>query len=199
MFFAVEDDLSEALLRRTCEQIGFNPLAFTKLGRQSGDGQIIKNISKYANLAQHYTVVIILDLDRRPCPVEYVETLRQNALVNETPKGLILRIAVTEAESWVLADPYSWAGFVGSTIQWVTSRRDWEKVDAKEALIESVKAKASREKKLAIAPRAGGDSKVGLEYNIYLADHVYHDWNALRAAENSESLARFINKLRELL
>lgn len=188
MYYAVEDQLSEALLLQSVNTLG-TPLTWSiPLGRQSGETAIWQNITSYETLSEHQPVVVLLDLDRRDCAITY-----RNGLSNTYSDTFAFRIVETEAEAWLLADYEGFAEFLGASVQSIRQRRDWESIDAKEALLNAVDRFGSRDQKAGILPATGSGSKVGFEYNQMLINHVKTNWSADRARINNNSLDRAMN------
>lgn len=193
MFYAVEDQLSEALLLKVLKFYGVSTGWQKQLGRQSGDSDVRANIGKYEELSRKFPVFVLLDLDRRPCAVTY-----RLSLSTHFSRVFIFRIAVTEAESWLMADIDGFSHLVGVDKSSILARRDWEKVDAKEAFLDAVEKLGGRDLKEKLLPRHGSGASVGLEYNSTLVKFVHEEWSPDRASENSESLKRMIARVSEV-
>ncbi len=101
-----------------------------------------------------------------------------------------LRLAVTEAESWVLADRQGFAKVFGVPLNKLPQHPD-EEADPKR-LIMSLAARSKvrllREEMLA----ARDTSRRGAGYTLHLVDFVRGQWNIEMAAQHSPSLARAV-------
>ncbi|MNT53121.1 hypothetical protein D3C72_1901960 [compost metagenome] len=133
---------------------------------------------------------MIADGDQDPCVVA-----QRNAwLPNNPHENLILRLAVRETESWVLADYTAWSEFSEVSAAIIPPSPD-ELRDPKQSLLSldaKSKKKVLREEML---PGRNSSAKVGLGYNVHMATFVRTAWSAFRAAERSASLRRAIASL----
>jgi hypothetical protein len=105
---AVEDDLSEAVLRRLLTVADRGYAIGAAFGKR-GFGYLRKTISGWNQAARGVPWIVLADLDNQECPA---------SLVNEwlpIPKhhNLLFRVAFREVEAWLLADIGGLAGFLG--------------------------------------------------------------------------------------
>lgn len=161
--------------------------AFT---RANGKGAIDRDIKKYWKAARIHPFVIFRDLDRdgEGCPV----TLRAE-LVERTPgesPDLLIRIVDQCIESWILADRQGVAEFCERPIASVRPRdsrpkdhllRLFQKAQFKDAVL-----------------REGGKLAFGSAYETHLHHLMTHHWSIERAAAESDSLRRALERLTEL-
>ena len=97
---ATEDELSEAVGKRLLIDAGYN-LSPSPFLRRNGVGYLRSKMDSWCEMAKRKPVVLLTDLDNALCPVE----LRKSWLgTRKTPKNLIIRVAVREIESWLMAD-----------------------------------------------------------------------------------------------
>jgi len=102
---AVEDALSEAVLRRLLDECG-GPWAIGKIYTRGGVSYLLKMIAGFNNAARGVPFVVLADLDQADCaPALVTEWLPHGAHDN-----LVLRFAVREVEAWVLADTKGLSG-----------------------------------------------------------------------------------------
>lgn len=185
-----EDELSEAIgLRLLAEQGGVldDPL----LLRKSGFGYLRSKMDSWRQLAQRQPVVLITDLDRVACPLLLLsDWLGANPL----PNNLLLRIAVREVESWLLADHEAMRALLGSGR--LPPQPD-ELPDPKQHLLRLAK-RAPRSVRLDLIREEGSVSAQGLGYNARLTDLVRSGWSPEKGAERSPSLARARRRIAEL-
>lgn len=130
------------------------------------------------------------DLDLYECPPALIE----NWLTDARHHNLLVRVAVREAEAWVLADRHRFADFLG--IQVMNVPEDAESLsNPKEALIQL--ARTSRKKRLRddICPPPNSTRRVGPNYNARLGSFVSENWDPTEARLNSQSLDRTIARL----
>lgn len=141
-------------------------------------------------MAQQQIMIILTDLDRANCVVEF----RNQWLGRDCPDNLLLRVAVREVESWVLADHTAMRELVGMTGT-LPANPD-ELSDPKQTLLQLAKG-APRPVRGDLLKIVGGNISPGLGYNARLTEWVASVWNPQRAAERSPSLARARLRLKE--
>lgn len=157
-----------------------------------GITKLVPNLHRYRQQAQHVQPVLcIADTDHR-CPVEL---LREWSL-STVPESFVFRLAVSEAESWVLADRHATAEFFGVALKHVPEAP--ERVpDAKRIVLRL--ASLSRNRSIRQEMVSPTDlHKPGSGYNLHLCRLVAGPWQAARAAANSESLGRALRRLQAL-
>ena len=188
---AVEDALSEAVLRAILKQSG-RPFAVGVCYQRGGYGYLKKTIAGFNQAARGTPFVVLADLDQQyPCPPALIaDWLR----VPKHP-NLLFRIAVREIESWVLADREAISSFLGVR-QDVIPRNTDQLPDAKRSLMDVVRKSRKREFRSAILPSPGSTAKQGPDYNGPLVKFVESRWKVRRAARNSPSLKRAIDAVR---
>lgn len=190
---ATEDELSEAVGVRLIDEWK-ERLALDLRLRRGGNGYLRSRIRNFVEIARTAPLLMITDLDRLPCPVE----LRARWLGKlKPPHNFILRVAVREVKSWLLADTDAIRGMFGER----ASRRLPDNPDSvlepKELLLRlaSLAPRAVREDVCAVQ---GGIACQGLGYNARLCELVTEAWNPARAALRSESLRRARSRIREI-
>jgi hypothetical protein len=107
---AVEDVLSEAVLRRLLDGCG-GPWAVGTVFSRGGVGYLRRTIVGFNQAARGTPFVVLADLDRAECPPMVIAEW----LPNGAHHNLILRFAVREVEAWVMADAPSFGQFLGIT------------------------------------------------------------------------------------
>jgi hypothetical protein len=188
---ATEDQLSEAIALRLIADIPTPHFIQLKLGR-TGNGYLRSRMSSWYQMAQHQVMLVLTDLDRANCLVEF----RDQWLVAEPPKNLLLRIAVREVESWVLADHVAMRGLIGA--KGVLPVSPDELPDPKQSLLRLAKG-ASKQVRDDLLKTIDGNLSPGLGYNARLTEFVTSVWNPQRAAGRSPSLARARLRLKEVV
>ncbi|MNY42474.1 hypothetical protein D3C86_1773650 [compost metagenome] len=118
------------------------------------------------------------------------------------PRGanerLLLRLAVREAEAWILADDVGFAQFAKIN-QALFPRHPDEAADPKRTLLGLVERGKNRDLRDEMLAPQGAKSLVGLGYNLRLAEFVREHWHIDRAIERSPSLARVLPRLTAVL
>ena len=180
---ATEDILSEAIGLRLLSELPV-PVTPGLLLRKNGFGYLRSGMDSWRQLAQRQIVVILTDLDQLACPV----ALRADWLGNKpAPANLMLRIAVREVESWVLADHEAMRKLIGKK---GTLPSDPDTLPDPKQPTRPVREDLVKE--------AGAVASQGIGYNRRLASWVRSDWSPERAAQRSPSLQRTRMRLNEL-
>ncbi len=186
---AVEDELSELILRRLLSLVGGYAVGRT-FGR-GGLGYLKHTLPGWNNAAPSIPFIVLTDLDDDICPISLMNKWLQ---VPKHP-NLLFRVAVREVESWLLADANNFAAFIGRPVREVPLSPDLLS-DPKGTLVELASRSRFKEIRTRIAPRRGSTAKQGPDYNSCLGEFVAGTWDAIEAAEHSQSLARTITRLR---
>lgn len=158
-----------------------------------GITKLLSEIPRYASYARHHgPVLCIADTDHR-CPLDLLE----QALPADVPEGMMLRFAVSEAESWVLADRGEIARFLGIPKGQITSTPE-QLPDAKIEMLRLAKnstVRLLREEMVSAADK----TKKGSGYNAHICRFVREKWSGRRAEESAISLRRAIARLQMLM
>ncbi|MDR2219000.1 MAG: DUF4276 family protein [Methylobacillus sp.] len=190
MFVIGEDGLCCALGEKLATEIAGCTLAQPVINT-NGVTSLKKSISRYLDTTHVCPVLCLADTDGK-CAVR----LLRSWLPKHASSSFILRFAVTESESWLLADREGLADFFGLS-QSLLPRRPDDLADAKRELLDL----ARRSKKRLIRQEVVSSKdlrKPGEGYNIHLCDFVTRHWQPLRAITNSPSLERAVNRLKQL-
>ncbi len=179
---ATEDQLSEAMALRLISEIPTPHHVTFSLG-QRGNGYLRSKMHNWYQMAQQQVMVVLTDLDRANCLVEF----REQWLVAEPPQNLLLRIAVREVESWVLADHVALRALLGTKGVLPTTPDDLP--NPKQSLLKLAKS-APKQIRADLLKTIDGNLAQGLGYNARLSAWVNSEWSPQRAAERSPSLAR---------
>ncbi len=189
---ATEDALSESLGQRLLAELAPR-LQAPLLLRKGGFGYLRSGMAKWRQLSQRQAVVILTDLDKASCP----GVLRADWLGGlPCPENLLLRVAVREAESWLLADHEAVRQFMGS--KGVLPKNPDDLPDPKQYVLQLAE-KAHRDVRLDMVRASGAMSGQGIGYNARLTELVSTAWSPERAAERSPSLGRARIRLRQLV
>jgi hypothetical protein len=181
---AVEDDLSEAVLRRLLKHTGREYAVGTVYGR-SGYGYLRSSIAGWNKAARGVPFVILTDLDRHPCPAALIG----DWIPHHQHTNLLLRVAVREVESWVLADPANLAAFLHVRPNTIPPQPD-SLPDPKRVLVATASRSRSGEIRRRLVPKAGSTAKQGPDYNACLIGFIQGSWSIDAAEVASPSLAR---------
>lgn len=190
MIVAIEDALSEALVTKILGRAGIKPT--TVLGRR-GNQYLRSKCRELNRAASGQSVMILTDLDsHHRCP----STLRSDWLPDPQSERLMFRVAVLEAEAWVLAHRAAFAEFAGIAEARIPS--DPEGIDDPKRKLVNL-CRLSRQKAIldGMVPAKGSTALVGPEYNARLALFVQRSWDPSVAALRSPSLQRTLQRLDE--
>lgn len=188
---ATEDELSEAIGLRLIAESPFHEADVLPL-RRNGSGYLKSKVESWCQLAGQQVVLLLTDLDQIDCPV----ALRNEWLgTRPVPDRLLLRIAVREIESWVLADHDAMRKLIGDRGK-LPPAPD-ELGDPKAFLLNMVRKYAPRDVKQDLLAERGAMASQGLGYNRRLVAWVKSDWSPDRAAARSPSLLRARQALRD--
>ncbi len=188
---ATEDQLSEAIALRLIADLSTPHLIQHRLGKR-GDGYLKSKMGSWYQMAQQQVMVVLMDLDRANCLVEF----RDQWLVAKPPQNLLLRIAVREVESWVLADHAAMRVLIGP--KGVLPAAPDELADPKQSLLQLAKS-APKQIRDDLLKTVDGNVMQGLGYNARLTAWVNSEWSPQRAAARSPSLARARLRLNEMV
>ena len=134
-----------------------------RLGRK-GNGYLINKLTSFRSMSQREPVLVITDLDQVDCPPTLI-----HAWSNEGPfpENLLLRVAVREAEAWVLADRAGAAGLLGISPNRIPLNPE-EINDPKQFLL-NLARRASREVRSELIASTRAVASQGLGYNRVLS------------------------------
>lgn len=188
---ATEDALSEAIGLRLLAELPGSVYPNILL-RKDGFGYLRSNMDKWRQLAQRQIVFILTDLDQIACPA----ALRANWIDrHQQPANLVLRVAVREVESWVLADHEAMRQLIGQ--KGTLPPQPDELPDPKQYLLRLAKL-STREIRADLIKEKNAIASQGIGYNRRLTAWVSSDWSPARAAQRSPSLQRARTRLHEL-
>lgn len=186
---AFEDALTESLALKILRTIPTDYATKTVYNR-GGYGYLRRTIEGFNNAAKGTPFLVATDLDRYDCPAALIA----DWLTQPKHHNLLIRVAVREAEAWVLADRGSFANFLGINIARIP--QDVEALpNPKAKLIELARESRKRGLRDDICPRLHSTSKIGPNYNACLGRFVNESWDPTAASLNSRSLDRAINCL----
>ena len=156
----------------------------------NGKGVIDRDLKNYWEAARVLPYVVFRDLDRdgEGCPV----TLRAQ-LVEHTPgesPDLLIRIVDQCIESWILADRHGIAEFCNRSAARVEPPTSHHKLYLLRVMKEAKLKDAVEEK--------GRELDFGPAYELHLKRLMTHHWSIERAAAESDSLRRALERLTEL-
>lgn len=155
-----------------------------------GRTKLVSSLRRYLQQARHVQpIVCIADTDHQ-CPVELLHRWMPPHAAHDQ---FVLRLAVSEAESWVLADREGSADFFGVALRHIPRNPELEP-DAKRVVLGI--ARRSKKRLIRVEMISPADpSKPGNGYNHHLRRLVSENWQSTRASANSTSLRRAIERI----
>jgi hypothetical protein len=161
-----------------------------------GVSNLWESMPRYRNFARTcHPVLCIADTDGK-CVLRILSA-RHNTWAEDT--HLLLRLAVTEAESWVLADRERFAQEFSVPFEKIPRFPD-EEADPKRQLLMLAKRSKKRIVRMEMvkAGHNAGELSQGAGYNVHLCSFVRNCWRAHQAEQNSPSLKRAMRRLSAL-
>ncbi len=189
--YAVEDGLSGAVMGRCLRECRLQP-GVVLGGHGFGD---LKRISPGLNRASAVVPYVVLtDLDRFPCPPALVQDWLGEVCCSDR---FLLRIAVREVESWLLADIDGVADFLGVSRSHLP-REPEACMDPKLELLKAARRCRRRFLREGLVAEADWGPVQGPNYNDALAEFVDRRWSVELAQSKSLSLDKAITRLEGL-
>lgn len=193
--FSGEDELSEALAQRCVAHVLPEITFYSMRPRQGGVSGVRKQFGTYVATANHFPILVMIDLDKEDCPPSVRSGLLATHRISALPRQLILSIVKRESEAWLLGDSDGIAEYLGVPDRDITGSPE-ELADPKVAIIEL--AQTSPRYRDEICPDKKGDAKVGPGFNFRLSEFVKRQWNVETAADRCPTLMRTLERLNNL-
>lgn len=190
---AIEDDLSEAVLRKILNEreiVYHVGLVFKK----NGFGYLKKSCSAFNNMAKASPVLLLTDLDQNPCPPALID----DWLSQPRHPRFLFRIAIHEVEAWLLAHDKALQKFLGlrRNLHYPTPEI---LLDPKAELLKIAVLSPRREIREDLTRRDyGGNLKQGPAYNSTLTAFVNSLSSFAAVADKCSSLCRLLKSLQAL-
>ena len=190
----VEDDLSGVV----AERLVGDYLAVAQVLEVFVAGGSIKGRIPGLNHRARFNgpVLALADLDRpQGCPADLVRELAGGVM---TEPNFLIRIAVLEIESWILADRLAIARWMGVSAN-IVPRNPESLDDPKRTLVQLASRSRNRRLREGIGPvRVLGTHRTGPNYNAILGEFLAHHWNPETARHSAPSLDRAIVRIAEI-
>jgi hypothetical protein len=150
-------------------------------------------IPRYSAAARHGSPLLCIADSDRQCPLDWLDRNLGRKLRH---RRLVLRLAVPEAEGWVLADHDGMTQHFRAPARKLPVAPD-AVADPKREFMRLVQAYAPAAiRREMIAKAKSGELKRASGYNVHLRLFALQTWNPERAAQRSESLMRALQRLR---
>ena len=185
----VEGETDEPVINALMRAAGWADSEF-RVTWANGKGVIDRDIKEYWEAARFIPYVIFrdLDCDEGGCPVA-VRSMLSSKTPGESPE-LLIRIVDQCIESWILADREGIAEFCNRSAASVKPRASHHKPYLLR-LMKEAKLKDAVEEK-------GRELDFGPRYNNCLQNLMTNHWSIERAAAESDSLRRALERLTDL-
>lgn len=158
----------------------------------SGNAWLRDRAKKFNQAARQMPIILLTDLDK----VECAPSLIRSWIGGAPSSGLLFRVAVREAEAWVLAHRKAFSEFLGIPEAKLPPDADALE-NPKEFLLHLARSSGKKELRQGLLPKDGSMAKIGPSYNLLMGEFVRTHWKAREAARHSESLRRTWNRIRE--
>lgn len=186
-----EDALSCALGERLVAQVLPNWSLSKAPINTNGITKLVRSLPRYLQQAEHVQPVLcIADTDHK-CAVDLVRGWLPHA---HAPRFLF-RLAVSEAESWVLSDGEAFAEFFRIPVANLPRLPD-DLPDAKREVLRLAGRSRVRQIRQEVVSSLDAN-RPGTGYNAHLCGFVRQHWRAVHAAGRSVSLSRAVRRLTE--
>ena len=193
IFLAVEDDLSEFMLRRLLRERSVD-YTVSAVFKQAGFGHLKKKSPAFNNMAKACPVLLLTDLDQRPCAPELI----QDWLKRPKHPDFLLRVAVREVEAWLLACDVPLRQYLGTRKTFAFPQPE-DLIDPKMELLKLAEVSARRDIREAVTRRdTRGNLRQGPAYDSTLSIFLNGHWDAAEAASRCPSLGRMLQALSNL-
>ena len=173
--------------RRLCSEVGLDIAA---VHGENGKDRLDKSLEGYNQAAQRERWLVLRDLDT---DADCAPTLVKK-LLPAPSRGMMLRIATREIESWLLADAPAFARFFSVSVSRIPGDPDSLR-RPKTHLVNILRHSRSRAMREDIVPRHDSGATVGPGYTGRLAAFVGTSWRPTEAAQRSDSLRRCLARL----
>ena len=151
-----------------------------------------RDAHKYNQAAAHQLVLGLTDLDQAPCP----SGLIAKHLKRGKHTQFILRIAVRELESWLLADAEAFAKYLRLSLDLLPLNPDNE-TDPKRTVVNLARRSTRKDVREDLVPDTGSKHIVGKGYTPRMKDFIETQWRPLKAQQRSNSLRKTLAALRQ--
>ena len=190
MILAIEDSLSEAVVRKLVSIVRPELQVDTLIGRRGKD--YLKSKARELNkTARSVPVFLLIDQDRlNPCPADIIKAW----LTGIREPNLLFRVAVMEVESWVMADRAKFADFLGIQAKRIPLNTDMIE-RPKEFLVDLARRSRKRRIREDLTPIEGAVISIGPAYNMRLSSFINDSWDPRTACNASPSLRKSLDRV----
>jgi hypothetical protein len=195
MNLAVEDALSESVLRRVLEERAVEYDIGAVHGYR-GFGYLKKNVASFNNASKAFPFLLLSDLGQCACAPKLVtEWLGAEIRLHS---HFVFRVAVTEVESWLLDDEENLGAFLGIRKKKPIGNPE-SLPDPKGTLLElATQARGIMREAVVWKDERNDRLGQGPDYNGALASFVRNSWDIRKSRKRCPSLAGLFEALERL-
>lgn len=187
---AIEGMSDEGAVRAILRECG---LSVSMIQGRGGKDSLLKKLTAYNKAARFSPWFVLVDLDTvNSCVVDSVAKW-----LPSPADYMVFRVAVTELESWLLADAERVAEFLGVAHSVIPKNPDRLR-DPKQEIINLARKSRKREIREGLVPRPGSGTSIGPTYASDIREFGQTFWRPRIAARESPSLARCLERVEEL-
>lgn len=184
----VEGDTDVAIVTRLLAEVDVVPNP-RRIVVCDGKASLDARLPKYRQAALRSPWFVLRDSDRDQG--DCAAALLAHLLPEGPTAGLCLRLAVREAEAWLLGDAQALAAFAGVPVARIPPSPD-DELDPKRVLAGLCRHSRRRHVRDGVPPRAGSGRAVGPAYRAFIEEYC-ESWRPAVAAESSPSLHRALS------
>jgi hypothetical protein len=182
LVLATEDELSEQVGLSLAKEAGLHVQLCLRKG---GNGYLRSRLPSFCQMARTQKILVITDLDQVQTPATLIADWFGK---QRRPDNFLLRVAVREIESWLIADHSAIRQSLGKNVSKLPNSPD-DLSDPKQTLLRLARL-APRSVRDDLIGVRGSVASQGIGYNALLCKLVRETWRPSVAAERSPSLAR---------
>jgi hypothetical protein len=187
---AVEGIVDEAVVRALLSYAGHAP---GTIYVQGGKSRLLAKLAGFNAAARLSPWLVLVDLNGdAPCAPEFV-----TAVMPTPSPQMVFRVAVRQAEAWLMADREELASYLRVSRTLVPNDPEAE-ADAKRAMVNLARGSRDRHVREDMVPMQASGRKTGPNYAGRLIEFATRRWRPDVAAERADSLNRCLQRLAAL-
>jgi hypothetical protein len=182
LMIVMEGETDRPVVTKLAEDAGFQ---VARVMNMRGKSQLDAHLQRYNEAARVQPWFILRDLDNDAgCAPDLRRTL-----CSQESSLLVLRIAVREVESWLLADTQAMAELLKVPEAWLPADPDAEP-DPTSTLVNLARRSKRADVRERLVPRQGASAQVGPLFEASIVAFGMNHWSPERASRKSDSLRR---------
>ncbi|MCU0498295.1 MAG: DUF4276 family protein [Anaerolineae bacterium] len=188
----VEGTLDEMVLRRVLSH--YREIQVDACFGKQGKSFIEQRIDKFNQAANRFPHIGLVDLDQEVCPSALIRRLLPHGIDEQ----FILRVAIREIESWLIADRDNLSAYLGVAANKLPIYPENEP-NPKEAIVSACRSSKNKTIREGIVPQAQTGSKIGPAYVTLLENFALTQWDVTKARQQANSLNRAMNAIQRFI